>query len=90
MDKLARKVFDSTIYKPKDGSIKVENGFFKNQLHSYIDTILTGKQNVPFRKLANSSIDFVENAIDLMNTSIQIKCWKVFSGSVCYIYGKCN
>lgn len=39
MDKLAGKVFDSTKHKPKDGSIKVANGFFKNQLHSYIDTI---------------------------------------------------
>jgi len=67
MDKLARQVFDAEKHKPKDEKIQVNNGKFKNQLHSYIDKTLSGDSNKEFRKLARSSIDFVEDSIDFMN-----------------------
>ncbi len=69
MDKLARQVFDSNKHKPKDAKIQVTNGKFKNQLHTFIDAVLSGDTNREFRKLAKSSIDFVEDSIDLMNTT---------------------
>lgn len=69
MDKLARQVFDLNKHKPKDPKIQVTNVKFKNQLHTYIDTILSGDTNKEFRKVAKSSIDFVEDSIDLMNTT---------------------
>ncbi len=43
------------------------HGYFKNQLHTYIDTVLSGDSNREFRKLAKSSIEFVEDSIDVMN-----------------------
>ena len=67
MEKLARQVFDMTKHKPKDEKIQVVNGKYKNQLHTYIDTVLSGDNNKEFRKLAKSSIDFVEDSIDFMN-----------------------
>lgn len=42
---------------------------WKNQLHSYIDSVLSGDKNKEFRKLAKSAIDFVENSCDLMSTT---------------------
>lgn len=69
MDKVARMVFDLKKHKPMNNEKVVHNGKFKNQLHSYIDTILSGEKNKEFRKLAKSAIDFVENSCDLMNTT---------------------
>jgi hypothetical protein len=69
MDKLSREVFKEELHKPSNPDIKVHNGNFKNQLHSYIEIELSGKKNKEFRKLAVSAIEFVENAIDLMNST---------------------
>lgn len=70
MDKISRIVFDIEKHNPNTGEgkeINVSNGFFKNQLHSYIDKTLVGEKNKEFRTLAKSSISFVEDAIDFMN-----------------------
>jgi hypothetical protein len=69
MDKLARIVFDENKHRPLKKEINVSNGMFKNQLHSYIDTVLSGEKNVEFRKFAASSIDFVKSSIDIMNVT---------------------
>ncbi|MBA7523718.1 hypothetical protein ES705_15851 [subsurface metagenome] len=69
MDKLARKVFDPEKHKPNDPEIKVNNGNFKNQLHTFIDVKLSGSKNKELKKLAESAINFVENAINLMNST---------------------
>lgn len=69
MDKIARTVFDLEKHKPKDKEKLVHNGKFKNQLHSYIEAVLSGDKNKEFRKLAKSAIDFVENSCDLMSTT---------------------
>ena len=67
MDKLTRQVFDANKHKPKDEKILINKGNFKNQLHTYIDTVLSGESNKKFRKLGKSAIDFVEDSIDIMN-----------------------
>ncbi len=69
MNKLAMKVFKEDVHKPANLDMKVHNGNFKNQLHAYIEAELYGKKNKDFRKLAVSAIEFVENAIDLMNST---------------------
>lgn len=67
MNKLALIVFNSEIHIPQDPTIKVHNGNFKNQLHTYIDSVLSGAKNKEFRKLAESAIEFVESSVDCMN-----------------------
>lgn len=69
MDKLARIVFDEKLHKPEDPKIDIRNGKFKNQLHSFIATKLSGSKNEDIRKLANSAIEFMEKSIDLMNVT---------------------
>ena len=69
MEKVAKQVFVAETHKPTDPNKLVHSGKFKNQLHSYIDFVLSGEKNKEFRKLANSSIDFVENACDLMSAT---------------------
>ncbi|MFN3793758.1 MAG: hypothetical protein ACK4RX_03755 [Chitinophagaceae bacterium] len=67
MEKLASIVFDVNKHKPQKSEVSVKEGKFKNQLHTYIDTVLSGSQNQEFRKLAESAIDLVEDSIDFMN-----------------------
>lgn len=69
MDMLAREVFDSTLHKPNDPTKEVHKGKFKNQIHAYIDTVLSGSKNKQFRLLSETSIDLVEKSIDFMNTT---------------------
>lgn len=69
MDKLARKVFNSSIHIPEDKSIILVDGKYKNPLNTYIASELKGKSNKGLRKLAQSSIEFVSDAIDLMNAT---------------------
>ncbi len=69
MDKLSRNVFNPEIHKTNDPNIELANGKFKNQLNAYITTELKGKKNKGLRKVAESSIEFVNNAIDLMNST---------------------
>lgn len=85
MDKLARQVFDPIKHKPKDDKIPVSNGNSKSQLHSYIDAVLSGKDNERFRKLGNSSIDFVEDAIDIMNLTTHKLNAKKHLAEVCVV-----
>ena len=67
MDKLARGVFDPKKHVPKDSSMDVSNGKFKNQLQAYVASELGGKKNKPLRVLAESAINYTLNSIDLMN-----------------------
>ena len=85
LDKLARKIFDSAKHKPTNPSIKVSNGYFKNQLHSFIDYKLAGSNNKEFRQFAETAIDFVEKAIDLMNVTTHKLDAKVHIAEVCVI-----
>ena len=68
MLKLAKQVFDLTKHISKAKRIDLTEGKFKNQLHIYIDSVLSGKKNKEFRQLAEVSIEYVEKSIDLMNT----------------------
>ncbi|MBU2928691.1 hypothetical protein [Winogradskyella psychrotolerans] len=67
MDKLAREVFDKGKHIPKDSSIEVHNGKFKNQLNTFVSSELSGKSNKELRKIAESSINLVSDSIDVMN-----------------------
>jgi len=69
MNKLADQVFDKEKHKPKDITKDIQNGKFKNQLHAFIDNVLSGSKNAEFRKLAESSIEIVERSIDFMNST---------------------
>lgn len=68
LDKVAREVFSPKIHMSKFG-VDVSNGQFKNQLHTYIAHVLAGKRNKEFRKFAETSIEFVKSAIDMMNST---------------------
>lgn len=67
MDKLAREVFEKEKHIPKNKSIEVHNGKFKNQLNTFVAFELSGKSNKELRKIAESSINLVSDSIDLMN-----------------------
>ena len=69
MDKLARNVFNPKTHIAEDPKTELNNGKFKNQLNTYISSELKGKNYKDLRKVAKSSIEFVGNAIDLMNTT---------------------
>ena len=85
MIKLAREVFDPKKHTPIDSSKEVNNGKYKNQLHAYIDKVLSGAQNKEYRKLAESSIEFVERSIDFMNTTTHKSEAKKHFVEVCVI-----
>lgn len=68
MDKIAREVFNPNIHISRS-NIDVSNGQFKNQLHTYIVHALSGKRNKEFRKFAETTIEFVKSAIDMMNST---------------------
>lgn len=67
MDKLAREVFDKEKHIPKDQSIEIHNGKFKNQLNTFVASKLAGKSNKELRKIAESCINLVSDSIDVMN-----------------------
>lgn len=69
MDKLARLVYDPVKHKPSEPTIKVNDGMFKNQLHSYIKAELSGEKNREFRKVAESAVEFVKSSVDIMNST---------------------
>jgi hypothetical protein len=85
MLKLAEYVFDPKKHIPDISDIDLSVGKFKNQLHTYIDSILAGESNREFRVLAESSIDFVENSIDLMNKITHKPNAKKHLAEVCVI-----
>jgi len=84
MDKISRIVFNPEIHKaPKQ--VKVNNGNFKNQLHTFIKSNLEGEKNKELRRFSISAIDFTENSIDLMNqTTHKLDVQKHFA-EVCVI-----
>jgi hypothetical protein len=84
MDKIARIVFNPDKHKaPKN--VEVNNGKFKNQLHTYIKTNLAGEQNKEFRSFSTDAISFTESSIDLMNqTTHKLDVQKHFA-EVCVI-----
>ena len=69
LQKLANQVFDSTKHIPSDPKIKVNAGKYKNQLHTYIKSELSSDSDKELEKFAVSAIEYVENAIDLANTT---------------------
>lgn len=84
MDKMARLVFDSSLHVAPEG-VDIRNGKFKNQLHTYLDTVLKGKSNKELKSFSISAIDFTEKSIDLMNqTTHKLDVQKHF-GEVCVI-----
>jgi len=84
IDKLSRIVFDPKKHKPPI-NVKVNNGNFKNQLHTFIKTNLGGERNKEFRKFSLDAISFTESSIDLMNqTTHKLDVQKHFA-EVCVI-----
>jgi len=68
LGKLAKEVFNPEIHKPTDSNIDIGPGKFKNQLHSYINAELTGKNNKELKQFAESAIEMIEKSIDLANS----------------------
>jgi hypothetical protein len=68
LQKLANIVFKPEKHTPKDITIDVSSGKFKNQLHSYIKIELAGDEKKELRYFAEAAINTVEKAIDLANT----------------------
>jgi hypothetical protein len=85
MDKLARLVYNEKIHEPPHDNADMSNGMFKNQLHSYIKTTLSGDKNREFRKLAISAVDFVKDSIDLMNVTTHKLDAKEHLAEVCVV-----
>jgi hypothetical protein len=65
---LASAVFDPSVHISDDPSVKVSEGKFKNQLHTYIKFQLKGSSNDALRNYAFASVAAVETAIDLANS----------------------
>jgi hypothetical protein len=84
LDKLSRIVFDSKTHIAPNG-IDVSNGKFKNQLHTYIETVLAGAQNKELRRFSRSSVDFTEKSIDLMNQTTHKLDVQIHFAEVCVI-----
>ncbi|WP_299339521.1 hypothetical protein [uncultured Psychroserpens sp.] len=84
MDKLARLVFDPKTHIAPE-NVDVRNGKFKNQLHTYIDSVLSGKANKELRLFSTSAIDFTEKSIDLMNKTTHKLDVKKHFGEACVI-----
>ncbi len=64
---ISEEVFDAQKHKPQKAGIDLSKDKFKNRLHTYIDSVLSGTSNREFRQLAEVSIEYVEKSIDLMN-----------------------
>jgi hypothetical protein len=69
MQKLANEVFDNAKHKHNNPQAELSDGKFKNQLVAFIQTTLKGDDNKKFRKLAEASIDMLENSSDFMNST---------------------
>ena len=84
MDKLSRLIYNPSIHIAPD-NIDVSNGKFKNQLHTYINSVLKGNENKELKSFSLSAINFTEDSIDLMNkTTHKLNVKKQF-GEVCVI-----
>lgn len=80
MDKLAREVFNKERHIPNDPKIEVNNGKFKNQLSTYVESELSGETNKELRKIAKSTINLVADSIDVMNkTTHKLDADKMFA-----------
>ncbi len=67
MQALANEVYKNDLHKPKDPSIRIDNGAYKNKLHSYIKSELNGSSNEDLQKFAIAAIELAEKSIDLAN-----------------------
>ena len=67
LQNLSKIVFKKEKHSPKDLTIDVSAGKFKNQLHSYIKVELSGDSNKELRNFAETAITLIERAIDLAN-----------------------
>jgi Bacterial sugar transferase len=65
--------------------VDLSSGKYKNRLNAFIDNALNGKSNKSMRQLVKSSIEFVENAIDFMNTATHKIDSKQHLAEVCVI-----
>ncbi|HVS91942.1 MAG TPA: hypothetical protein VHE59_07935 [Mucilaginibacter sp.] len=68
LQQLANNVYDENKHKPTDPKVDVSEGKFKNRLHAFIKTELSGDSNKVLRDFALSAIKMVEDAVDLANT----------------------
>lgn len=84
LQKLASVVFDPNkhIAPPE---ISLDEGKFKNRLHTYIKIELAGEQNQRFRDYVNSIIVATEMAIDLSNQVTHDTNTKYFFAEACVI-----
>jgi len=65
--KLSDEVYIDEKHNPRDSKIIINDGAYKNKLHSYIKSELVGTSNDELRKFAIASIDLMEKSIDLAN-----------------------
>lgn len=68
MEDLAEQVFVQNIHIAPEG-VPTTKDKYKNRLHTYIKHELKGKNNLEYIKFLESSIEFTERGIDLMNTT---------------------
>lgn len=85
MEKLSNIVFDPDKHTSIVDGVDLSLGKYKNRLNAFIDYILNGKSNKSMRQLVKSSIEFVENAIDFMNTTTHKIDSKQHLAEVCVI-----
>ena len=85
MEKLSNMVFDPDKHISIVDGVDLSLGKYKNRLNAFIDYILNGKSNKSMRQLVKSSIEFVENAIDFMNTTTHKIDSKQHLAEVCVI-----
>ncbi|MFW2475968.1 MAG: hypothetical protein ACN4EP_03585 [Sediminibacterium sp.] len=69
MQKLANIVFEPSKHKHNNPNAELSDGKYKNQLTAFIDTTLAGNEHKKFRKLAEASIEMLENSSDFMNSA---------------------
>lgn len=84
MEDLADKVFNGNIHIAPLG-LAVTKDKYKNRLHTYIKHKLEGKSNDEYRKFVESSIEFTEKGIDLMNTTTHKLSAKMHFADACLL-----
>lgn len=67
LQKLANIIFDKDIHIPSDQNINLGEAYYKNRLHTYIRTELSGDKNKELRNFALSVISTAEDSVDLSN-----------------------
>lgn len=81
MDKLAREVFDPKVHNSSNETLNIAK--FKSQLHLFIKFKMSGDKNAELRKFGTAAIEFVEQAIDLMNNTTHKHGAKLYMAEIC-------